>query len=78
MLELRGARARAVLDKGCPTDLHPVAFPIGRAITTTLGLVPLLLWRVDEDAYRLLPRSSFADYVARWLLDAMAEHVEAG
>jgi sarcosine oxidase gamma subunit len=24
--------------------------------------------------WRLLPRSSFADYVARWLLDAMAEY----
>lgn len=76
VLDLSGPRARDVLDKGCPTDLHPAAFGVGRAITTTLGPVPLLLWRVDDDSYRLLPRSSFADYVARWLLDAMAEYDE--
>ena len=26
-----------------------------------------------ETSYRLLSRSSFADYVARWVLDAMVE-----
>jgi sarcosine oxidase subunit gamma len=31
------------------------------------------LWQTAETSYRLLPRSSFADYVARWLLDAMQE-----
>lgn len=77
VLQLGGERARAVLEKGCPTDLHPSAFAVGTAITTTLGPVPLLLWRVGDDAYRLLPRSSFADYTARWTLDAMAEYVEA-
>jgi sarcosine oxidase subunit gamma len=35
--------------------------------------VPLLLWRTGDDTWRLLPRSSFADYTARWLVDAMAE-----
>lgn len=77
ILELSGPCARAVLEKGCPTDLHPRSFPVGRAITATLGPVPLLLWRTDEETYRLLPRSSFADYVARWTLDAMGEYAGA-
>jgi sarcosine oxidase subunit gamma len=73
VLELSGPAARPVLEKGCPVDLHPRAFGPGRAVNTTLARVPLLLWQVGPDTYRLLPRSSFAEYVARWLLDAMQE-----
>jgi sarcosine oxidase subunit gamma len=74
VLELRGAAARAVLQKGCPLDLHPRAFAPGRAVSTTLARIPLILWQVGPDSYRLLPRSSFADYVARWLVDATREY----
>ena len=73
VIELEGAAARAVLQKGCPLDLHPRAFGPGRAVTTTLARVPLVLWQVGPDSYLLLPRTSFADYVARWLLDAGQE-----
>ena len=73
LLELSGPRARAVLEKGCPVDLHPRAFGPGRAVSTTLARVPVLVWQSGQSSYRLLPRSSFADYVARWLLDAMLE-----
>jgi sarcosine oxidase subunit gamma len=73
VLALTGPRARDVLEKGCPVDLHPRSFGPGHAVSTTLARVPLLLWQTGEDTYRLLPRSSFADYVARWLLDAMVE-----
>ncbi|NJC71327.1 sarcosine oxidase subunit gamma family protein [Planosporangium thailandense] len=78
VLELSGARARAVLEKGCPVDLHPRRFTPGRAVTTTVGPVPVVLWQTAATAYRLLPRSSFADYLARWLLDAMAEYTAPG
>jgi sarcosine oxidase, subunit gamma len=74
VLELTGPRARLVLEKGCPVDLHPRAFGPGRAVATTLARVPVLLWQTGEKSYRLLPRSSFADYVARWVLDAMVEY----
>ena len=73
VLELSGPGARSVLEKGCPVDLHPRAFGPGVAVTTTLGPVPLLLWQTAPATYRLLPRTSFADYVARWLMDAMTE-----
>jgi sarcosine oxidase subunit gamma len=73
LIELSGPAARAVLEKGCPVDLHPRAFNPETAVTTTVARIPLLLWQVGPDTYRLLPRSSFADYVARWLLDAMHE-----
>lgn len=73
ILELSGAAARAVLEKGCPLDLHPRAFGPGTAVSTTLARIPVLLWQVAPQSYRLLPRSSFADYVARWLVDASRE-----
>ena len=73
VLELRGAAARAALEKGCPLDLHPRSFGPGEAVATTLARVPLILWQVGPESYRLLPRSSFSEYVARWLLDASQE-----
>ncbi|MEU2711568.1 sarcosine oxidase subunit gamma family protein [Streptomyces sp. NPDC007205] len=74
-LELSGPAARQVLEKGCPLDLHPRTFGPGRAVSTTVGPVAVLLWQVDDEpTYRLFPRSSFADYLARWLIDAMSEY----
>jgi heterotetrameric sarcosine oxidase gamma subunit len=74
-LELSGPAARHVLEKGCPLDLHPRAFGPGQAVSTTVGPVAVLLWQVDDTpTYRILPRSSFADYLARWLIDAMSEY----
>lgn len=72
-LELSGPSARAVLEKACPLDLHPRVFTPGTAVATTLGPVQVLLWQTADQVYRVLPRASFADYTARWLLDAMAE-----
>ncbi|MFE0254736.1 sarcosine oxidase subunit gamma [Streptomyces sp. NPDC059010] len=74
-LELSGPAARQVLEKGCPLDLHPRVFGPGRAVSTTVGPVAVLLWQTDDTpTYRLFPRSSFADYLARWLIDAMSEY----
>ncbi|MEV0114234.1 sarcosine oxidase subunit gamma family protein [Streptomyces sp. NPDC050844] len=78
-LELTGPAARQVLEKGCPLDLHPRSFGPGRAVSTTVGPIPVLLWQVEGQVdgaptYRLFPRASFADYLARWLIDAMSEY----
>jgi sarcosine oxidase subunit gamma len=75
-LELGGPTAREVLEKGCPLDLHPRAFEVGTAYVTRIGSVPIILWKVTDDVYRILPRSSFADFLGRWLVDAMAEFTE--
>ncbi|TJY67562.1 sarcosine oxidase subunit gamma family protein [Arthrobacter sp. CAU 1506] len=76
-LELSGPSARRVLEKGCHADLHPRAFGPGTAVSTQLATVPVLLWqtaeRHDGPVYRIMPRASFADFTARWLLDAMTE-----
>ena len=74
-LRLTGARVRDVLVKGCSVDLHPRVFGRGAAVQTTLGQagVVLLALSDDGDDYGLLVRSSFAGYLADWLLDAALE-----
>lgn len=73
IVELAGPAAIEVLRKGCPADLHPRVFENNQAITTTLARVPVLLWRVDANTWRILPRASFAEHIAMWLMDAMVE-----
>ncbi|MDN6302101.1 MAG: sarcosine oxidase subunit gamma [Brachybacterium sp.] len=73
VLELSGRSARQVLEKSCHADLHPREFPVGTAIVTALGTVPVILHRSAEETFRILPRASFADFLVRWLLDGMEE-----
>ena len=72
--ELTGPRARAVLEKGCSLDLHPRVLKAGTALSTEVGNIPVVLWKTGEETFRLFPRASFADFLGRWLLDAMREY----
>jgi sarcosine oxidase subunit gamma len=78
-LRLRGEHVRDVLATGCAIDLHPRAFPAGSAVQTTLGQAGVVLLALDEGIdggaphYQLIVRSSFARYLATWLLDAATE-----
>jgi sarcosine oxidase subunit alpha len=69
ILELSGPSARDVLITGCPIDLDPTAFP-GHA-QTLLGKTQVILEQSAPDTYRIYVRSSFAAYLAEWLLDAL-------
>ena len=75
-LRLRGSHARDVLAKGCSLDLHPRVFPPGTAAQTMLALAAVVVIPLSENGtdYRILVRSSFARYLADWLLDAVAEY----
>ncbi|MDQ0755077.1 sarcosine oxidase subunit gamma [Arthrobacter sp. B3I4] len=73
-LELSGPKARAVLEKGCSLDLHPRVFATGTALSTEIGGIPAVLWKTADQTYRILPRASFAEFLGRWLLDAMREY----
>jgi sarcosine oxidase subunit gamma len=74
-LRLRGEHVRDVLATGCAIDLHPRAFPAGSAAQTVLGQAGVVLLALDDTAthYQLLVRSSFARYLAAWLVDASTE-----
>lgn len=75
-LRLRGERARDVLAKGCSLDLHPRVFGAGSAAQTTLGQAGVLLLALDATGsdFQIIVRSSFACYLASWLLDAAVEY----
>jgi sarcosine oxidase, subunit gamma len=74
-LRLSGPDAREVLAKGCSLDLHPTVFRKGTAAQTMLGLAGVVLVALDDAGtdYRILVRSSFARYLAEWLIDAAEE-----
>ena len=73
LVRLSGEKARAVLMKSCPYDVHDRNFPIGKVVTTVFAKSQTTLRRLDENDWELVVRRSFADYVWRWLLDASHE-----
>ncbi|MFJ6661895.1 sarcosine oxidase subunit gamma [Streptomyces sp. NPDC091377] len=76
-LLVTGPRARDLLAHGCPLDLHPRAFGSGRCAQTTLGRTQVVLVARDEPraGFWVLVRSTFAGYLADWLLDAATEYL---
>ncbi len=77
-LRLTGARVRDVLARGCSIDLHPRVFGRGSSAQTTLGQAGVVLLALSDtadaaDDVVVLVRSSFAGYLADWLLDAALE-----
>ncbi len=78
-LRLNGSRVRELLAKGCSIDLHPRSFTRGTAVQSTIaqaGVILLALSDADSDDrgdFLVLVRSSFAGYLADWLLDAAQE-----
>ena len=76
ILELSGPHARDLLGTGCALDLHPRSFGAGRCAQTLLARAAVILVCRDVavPTYWLVVRSSFARYVADWLVDAAAEY----
>ncbi|WNE94315.1 sarcosine oxidase subunit gamma family protein [Streptomyces luomodiensis] len=75
-LALSGPLVRTVLAHGCAIDLDPRVTPVGACPTTLLARAPVTLVVRAEGASAvwLLVRSSFASYLATWLLDACTEY----
>lgn len=74
LLELEGDKARELLMKSTPYDVHPDAFPVGKGVTTVFAKASVILRRPNETCWELVVRRSFADYLYRWILDAGAEY----
>jgi sarcosine oxidase, subunit gamma len=71
VIELSGPRAREVIAKGCPLDLHPRVFGVGRCAQSRLARALVTLAQVDAaPTFELVVRRSFADYLWQWLVDA--------
>ena len=72
VLEIRGVKARDLLAHGVPIDLDARTFGPGRCAQTLLAKAQVIIERRDELVFQLCARTSFAGYVAEWLLDSAA------
>ena len=74
--ELKGPRARDVLQKGCAVDLHPRVFNAGSCVSAALARVRVTLRQMDAvPTYEVLVERSYGGYLWNWLTDAAAEYV---
>jgi sarcosine oxidase subunit gamma len=75
-ISVAGPRARDVIAKGCPLDLHPRVFGgVGHCAQSHLSKTGITLHQVDEaPSFHLYTRRSFSDYLWHWLEDAAREY----
>jgi heterotetrameric sarcosine oxidase gamma subunit len=74
VLQLRGARVREVLAKGCPVDLHPRAFRRGDTIITAIGGIGVQIWWADvDDKLHIAISRSMAGSFWSWLMPCAQE-----
>ena len=74
IIEIAGAQARTLLEKGCGLDLHPRAFGPGCCAQTLFAKLPVIIDQVGAaPSYRLFVRRSAAHWLAEWLIDAAEE-----
>ncbi len=68
ILRVSGPRAREVLAKGVPLDLHPRVFGPGSVAITHASHIGVILWQTDAaPSYELAVFRSFAQSLAEWL-----------
>lgn len=65
-----GPAAADVINAGCPQDLSIEAFPVGACSRTVLGKIEVVLYRVDEESFRVECWRSFSEYAFDFLADA--------
>lgn len=74
VLRISGPRARDVLAKGLPIDLHPRAFAAGDAATSTISLMGVQLWQIDDaPTYDIALFRSVSASFWRWLTASAGE-----
>jgi sarcosine oxidase subunit gamma len=67
IMRITGPKARNVLAKGTPVDLHPREFPIGKSAATQMAHVGVHFTRTGENDYELLVFRGFAESFWEWL-----------
>ena len=73
IIRIAGPKARAVLAKGTPIDLHPSEFPVGKSALTQMAHVGVHLTRVGEDAYDLSVFRGFSESFWEWVTEQAEE-----
>jgi sarcosine oxidase subunit gamma len=73
VIRIAGPKARAVLAKGTPVDLHPGEFPVGKSALTQMAHVGVHLTRTGEDSYDLSVFRGFSESFWEWLTEQAEE-----
>ncbi len=79
-IRIAGPKARALLQKGCPLDLHPRAFVAGACAQTLLAKATVAIHLsadesvADGPVFEVYVLRSFAEYLWTWLEDAGREY----
>lgn len=73
-IRLQGPRARNVLAKGCPLDLHPRQFLINHCAQSKIGSHNVLIDHFENDGFDIYISRSFAQSFWQWLLKASSEY----
>ncbi len=79
-IRIAGPKARALLQKGCPLDLHPRAFGAGQCAQTILAKATVAIHLVANESvaegptFEVYVLRSFAEYLWAWLEDAGREY----
>ncbi len=75
IIRVSGARACAVLAKGCRIDLHPRVFGPGKSAVTPIAHIHAVLMQVDATpAFDLIVPSTLARDFVEWLRLSAAEY----
>ena len=75
VVRISGTRARDVLAKGVPIDVHPRAFKPGSVAITHASHIGIILWQTDDaPTYEAALFRSYADSFAHWLFESAAEY----
>ncbi len=73
IINISGANARPLIEKGCTIDLHPRQFNNGDCAQTHLSKAAVLISVIAPEEFEIIIRRSFADYLGLWLLDSGLE-----
>jgi len=73
ILGISGPKARNVLAKGTPVDLHPSAFAPGQCATTQMAHVGVHLAQVGPDEFELSLFRGFSESFWEWLTEQAEE-----
>lgn len=75
ILTVAGPRARDLLAKGTPLDLHPRVFGPASCAQTALAATNVILRQLDDrPSYEIYILNSFADYLWSWLEGGCREY----
>ena len=73
-LTVAGPRARHVLAKGTPVDLHPRAFGPGRCAVTQMAHVGVHIAQTGDDEFEVSLFRGFAESFWQWLCEMSLEY----